>query len=146
MDSEEISCSMARVKKVKSGKRSAERHTGTPLSVDEYLASVPEPARSTLRRLRAAIRSAAPAQATETISYRMPAFRYQGILVWYAAFSDHCSLFPTAAVIAKFKDELSNFRVSKGTIQCPKDKPLPAALVRKLVKERIAQLERKKRS
>ncbi len=146
MDSEEISCSMARVKKVKSGKRSAERHTGTPQSVDEYLASVPEPARSTLRRLRAAIRSAAPAQATETISYRMPAFRYQGILVWYAAFSDHCSLFPTAAVIAKFKDELSNFRVSKGTIQFPKDKPLPAALVRKLVKERIAQLERKKRS
>jgi uncharacterized protein YdhG (YjbR/CyaY superfamily) len=65
--------------------------------------------------------------------------------MWFAAFSNHCSLFPTAAVIEKFKNELKGFTMSKGTIQFPTDKPLPAALVRKMVKARVAQLESKKR-
>ncbi len=113
--------------------------------MDEYVAGVPEPARSTLNKIRAAIRSAVPPEATETISYRIPAFKYKGVLVWFAAFSNHCSLFPTASVIAAFKKELRGFSTSKGTIQFPTDKPLPSALVKKLVKARVAQNESKKR-
>src|SRR5229473_2521323 len=113
-------------------------------NTDEYLAAVPEPARSTLNKIRAAIRSVVPPEATEAISYGMPAFKYNGTLVWFAAFSNHCSLFPTAAVIEAFQNELKGFSTSKGTIHFPVDKPLPAALVKKLVKARIAQNERKK--
>ena len=132
------------MKKVKSGNRSsAAKSNGAPKNVDEYLADVPEPARSTLNKIRAAIRSAVPAEATECISYGMPAFKNKGVLVWFAAFSKHCSLFPTAAVIEAFKKELQGFSTSKGTIQFPTDKPLPAALLRKLVKARIAEQERK---
>lgn len=134
------------MKKTKSGKRrSAGKASGAPKNVDEYLARVPEPARSTLNTIRAAIRSAAPPEATETISYRIPAFKYKGVLVWFAAFSDHCSLFPTAAVIESFKSELRGFSTSKGTIHFPTDKPLPAALVKKMVKARVAQIESKKK-
>jgi uncharacterized protein YdhG (YjbR/CyaY superfamily) len=134
------------MKKAKSRKRrSATKASGAPKNVDEYLARVPEPARSTLNKIRAAIRSAAPAEATEIISYRIPAFQYKGVLVWFAAFSDHCSLFPTAAVIETFKNELKGFTTSKGTIHFPTDKPLPAALVKKMVKARIAQIESKKK-
>ena len=81
-----------------------------------------------------------PKEATEVISYRMPAFRYRKIVVWYAAFSDHCSLFPTASVIAKFKTELKAYTIAKGTIQFPSDKPLPAALLKKIVKARLAEI------
>jgi uncharacterized protein YdhG (YjbR/CyaY superfamily) len=134
------------MKKVKSGnRRSAAKDKGAPKDVDEYLAGVPEPARSTCNKMRAAIRSAAPPEATETISYRIPAFRYKGVLVWFAAFSNHCSLFPTASVIDAFKNELKGFSTSKGTIHFPADKPLPTALVRKLVKARVSQIESKKR-
>ena len=136
---------MARMKKVKSGNRSsAAKGNGAPKNVDEYLAGVPEPARSTLNKIRAEIRSAAPPEATECISYGMPAFKHKGVLVWFAAFSDHCSLFPTASVIEAFKNELKGFSTSKGTIHFSTDKPLPAALVKKLVKARVAQNERKK--
>lgn len=114
--------------------------------VDEYLASVPEPARSTLAELRAVIRSAAPAEATEGIAYRIPTFRYKGALMGYAAFSNHCSLFPMSpGVIEAFQDELKGFDTSKGTIRFPVDKSLPSALVRKLVKARIAENEVRKR-
>jgi len=132
------------MKKPSSRVRSA-KSTATPNTVDAYLASGPEPARSTLNKVRAGIRAVVPAETTEVISYRIPAFRYKGVLVWYAAFSDHCSLFPTASVIKKFKDELKNFRVSKGTIHFPVDKPLPAALLKRMVKARIAEIESKKR-
>ena len=114
-------------------------------SIDEYLAGVPEPARGTLIKTRAAIKAAAPSEATETISYSMPAFKYKGILVWYAAFADHCSLFPTASIVEAFKHELKDYSLSKGTIRFPLDKPLPAALVKKLVKARVAQIEGLKR-
>ena len=92
-----------------------------------------------------AIRSAVPPEATETISYRMPAFKYKGVLVWFAAFSKHCSLFPTASVVETFKNELKGFSTSKGTIHFPTDKPVPIALVKKLVKARVSQIESKKR-
>jgi uncharacterized protein YdhG (YjbR/CyaY superfamily) len=134
------------MKKVKSGNRgSAGKGSGTPKDVEEYLARVSEPARGTLKKIRAAIRSAVPRQATETISYGIPAFKHKEVLVWFAAFSDHCSLFPTASVIEAFKKELKGFTISKGTIQFPTTKPLPAALVKKMVKARIAQIENKKR-
>ncbi len=142
------------MKKAKSGKRGSAATgsvapksppKGAPKSIDEYLACVAEPARSTLNRVRAAIRSAVPPEATETISYGIPAFKHKQVLVWFAAFSKHCSLFPTSSVIEAFKKELKGFTISKGTIQFPTDKPLPAALVKKLVKARIAQTESKKR-
>ncbi len=134
------------MKKAKSGKsRSTAKASVAPKDVDEYLASVPEPARSTLNKMRATIRSAVPPEATEVISYRMPAFKHNRVLVWFAAFSDHCSLFPTAAVIEKFKNELKSFSTSKGTLHFPANKPLPTTLIRKLVKARVALNESKNR-
>jgi uncharacterized protein YdhG (YjbR/CyaY superfamily) len=139
-----VSCSIAHVKKRKSGNRgSAGGRKSAPKSVDEYLARVPEPARGTLNKIRTAIRAALPSESTEIISYGMPAFKYKNVLVWFAAFADHCSLFPTAAVIEAFRDELKGFSTSKGTIQFPTDKPLPAALVKKMVKARLAQIQKK---
>ena len=137
---------MARMRKGKSGnRRPSTKSKGAPKNVDEYLAGVPEPARSTLNKMRAAIRSVVPPEATETISYGIPAFKHNGVLVWFAAFANHCSLFPTAAVIEAFKNELKGFSTSKGTIHFPTDKPLPIALVKKLVKARVTQSESKKR-
>ena len=131
---------------MKSVNRSSPKKRNTaPKNIDEYLAALPEPARSTLNKLRAAIRSAAPAEAAETISYGLPAFKYKGTLVWFAAFSNHCSLFPTASVIKAFKTELKPYSTSKGTIHFSMNNPLPASLVRKLVKARVAQNESKKR-
>jgi uncharacterized protein YdhG (YjbR/CyaY superfamily) len=113
-----------------------------PKDIDEYLAGVPEPARSNLSKVRAAIRSAVPREGAEAISYGMPTFKYKGSLVAFAAFKNHCSLFPMSmAVIAKFKNELKGFHTFKGTIQFPLDKPLPAALLKKIVKARIQQNE-----
>lgn len=115
-----------------------------PRTVDEYLAAVPEPARSTLGKVRATIRSVVPAETEEVLSYRIPAFRYKKVLVWYAAFSDHCSLFPTPSVIAQFKEELKGYKIAKGTIQFPVDKPLPTALLKKIVRARLLKIESKK--
>ena len=134
------------MKKVKAARtRSTAKASGAPKSVDEYLARVPQPARSTLHKMRATIRSVVPSKATETISYGMPAFRHNGVLVWFAAFSNHCSLFPTASVIEEFKSDLEGYSSSKGTIPFPTDKPLPTTLIKKLVKARVAQNEAKKR-
>jgi uncharacterized protein YdhG (YjbR/CyaY superfamily) len=116
-----------------------------PKTVDEYLARVPEPGRGALKKMRAAIRSVVPREAAEIISYGIPAFKTNRVLVWYAAFSGHCSLFPKAAIIAEFKDELKGFSTSKGTIHFPLSKPLPMALIKKLVKARVAQNEGKAR-
>ena len=114
-------------------------------SVEEYLESVPEPARTTLNKMRATIRSVVPPETTEAISYGIPSFKYKGALVGYAAFSDHCSFFPMdGSLVETFKDELAKFPTSKGTIRFPVDKPLPTALLKKLVKARIADNERKK--
>jgi len=133
------------VTKVKSRKgSSAGKLKSGPKNVDEYLASVPQATRSTFTKLRAAVRSAVPPEATETISYRIPAFKHEKVLVWFAAFSNHCSLFPTASVVQAFKNELKGFSTSRGTIQFPSDRPLPTALVKKLVKARVAQIESEK--
>lgn len=120
-------------------KRAAARGKGAAKSVAEYIASVPDPARTVLEKLRATIRSVVPKGAAEIISYGIPAFKTKYILVWYGAFSDHCSLFPTATVIEQFKGELKPFRTSKGTIHFPLDKPLPTGLIRQIVKARVRQ-------
>lgn len=122
----------------------AVKYSAAPKTVDEYLARIPQPARSTLTKIRAAIRSAAPPDTTETISYGIPAFKYKRVLIWFAAFSNHCSLFPTASVIDTFKNDLKGYATSKGTIKFPTDKPLPSALVKKVVKARVKQIDSKK--
>jgi len=111
-----------------------------PKTVDEYLADTPEPAQSTLRHIRAVIRSVVPAETTEVISYGIPMFKFRGMLVGYAAFKKHCSLFPTGSgVLDRFEKELKRYRTSKGTIQFPSDKPLADALVKKIVKARVKE-------
>jgi uncharacterized protein YdhG (YjbR/CyaY superfamily) len=100
---------------------------------------VPVDARAALRKLRKDIRAAAP-EAVETISYRMPMFKQQGGLVAFAAFKEHCSLFlMSTAVMETHREELKRYDISKGTVRFAPAKPLPAALVRKLVKARIAE-------
>ena len=111
-------------------------------NVDEYLAKVPAEQRATLEKLRRTIRAAAP-RAVEVISYDMPMFKYHGMLVAFAAFKNHCSFFPGAAALKTFKDELKGYQTSKGTIRFPSHKPLPASLVKRLVKARIKENEAK---
>jgi uncharacterized protein YdhG (YjbR/CyaY superfamily) len=112
-----------------------------PSSVEGYLAALPADKRAALEKLRKTIKAAAP-MATEKISYGMPAFNHHGYLVYYAAFKDHCSFFPASnEVMARHADDLKDFEVSKGTIRFPIDRPLPSALVKKIVKERIAENE-----
>lgn len=109
-------------------------------TVDEYLARVPEPACSSLKHIRKVIQSVVPKETTEVISYGIPMFKFNGMLVGYAAFKNHCSLFPTGSgVIEKFAKELKGYSTSRGTIQFPSDKPLPDALVKKIVKARVAE-------
>jgi uncharacterized protein YdhG (YjbR/CyaY superfamily) len=125
-------------------KKTKGKATKVPRTVDEYLERVPEPARATLNKVRAVIRSVAPSEATEGISYGIPTFKYKGMLASFAAFSDHCSLFPGAGPTIEFKNELKNFQTSKGTIRFAPNKPLAAALLKRLVKARVAENERKK--
>jgi uncharacterized protein YdhG (YjbR/CyaY superfamily) len=135
-----------RPKRAPSGSRGSRMGSrSAPKNLDEYIARVPESARSTLNKIRTAIRSVVPRKSTEAISYGIPAFKHDGVLVWFAAFSKHCSLFPGSAVIEAFKNELKGFKTSKGTVQFPVDKPLPVALVKKIVKARIAEKERRKK-
>lgn len=113
-------------------------------AVEQYLAAVPEPARTTLEKVRATIRAAAPKSATEGISYGIPMFKYEGVLIGYAAFEDHCSLFlATGSMVAQFAEELKGYSTSKGTIRFPSNKPMPATLIKKLVKARVEQNEAK---
>ncbi|MDE3200328.1 MAG: DUF1801 domain-containing protein [Acidobacteriota bacterium] len=115
-------------------------------AVEAYLAKVPEPARTTLGKVRSVIRAVVPKDATEQLSYGMPAFHYKGALVAYAAFKKHCSFFPmSGSELDKLKDEVAPYRTAKGTLQFALDKPLPATLVRKMVKARVAANEAKKK-
>lgn len=110
-------------------------------TVDEYLASLPAKERAVLEELRAAIRSEAP-DAEETISYRIPLYKHHGHLVGFAAFKNHCSLFITdSAVAERFAKELEPFEVKHTTIHFSVDRPLPASLVKKIVRFRAAENE-----
>lgn len=111
-------------------------------NVDEYLANVPEPARTTLSKIRAAIVTALPAGAIETISFRIPAYKYKGLLVGFAAFTTHCT-FATMSrpLIEAFAEELEKYETADTIVRFAHDKPLPAALVRKIVKARVVENE-----
>ena len=111
----------------------------TPKTIDEYLATLSDDQRSALEKLRTTIRAAAP-NAEECISYQVPGFRLGGrLLVSFGAGANHCSFYPGAHPVDSHKDLLKAYDTSKGTIRFPADSPLPAALVRKLVKTRIAE-------
>jgi uncharacterized protein YdhG (YjbR/CyaY superfamily) len=112
--------------------------------VDEYLSALPKTARTALERLRRTILQAAP-QAEEVLHYKMPAFRHNGMLVWYAAFNKHIGFFPRASAIAAFKDKLAGYKTSKGAIQLPIDKSIPAGLIKKIVKFRVKENEEQRR-
>jgi uncharacterized protein YdhG (YjbR/CyaY superfamily) len=114
--------------------------SGPAKDVDEYLAGVPKEARVTLEKLRQTIQAAAP-MAAEVISYQMPMYKHHGMVIGFAAFKDHCSIFPGSAVMDAYQEELKRYDTSKGTIRFPASKPLPAALVKKLVKARIKENE-----
>lgn len=108
-------------------------------TIAEYLRRLTPEKRATLERVRAAIKAAAP-KAEECISYGIPAFRLDGrMLAYFHAAANHCSFFPGAHPVATFKDELAGYETSKGTVRFPVDRPLPATLVKKLVKARIEE-------
>lgn len=107
-------------------------------TIDEYLAALSDDKRAALQQLRKNILAAVP-RAEECISYRLPAFRLDGrMLVWFGATANHCAFYP-GAVVEDYKDELGDYGTSKGTIRFQPGNPLPATLVRKLVKARIAK-------
>ncbi|MFY9812920.1 MAG: DUF1801 domain-containing protein [Dehalococcoidales bacterium] len=96
--------------------------------------------------MRQVIHEAAP-EAQETISYGMPAFRQNGIIVYFAAFKDHIGFFPTSSGVSAFAGELSSYDTAKGTIRLPLDKPIPVDLIQKIVKFRVQEnLNKKKKS
>jgi len=112
-----------------------------PATVEEYLAAVPEKPRAALERLRRLVREAAP-EATEGIAWQMPAVKAHGRwLVGYAVFKDHCSFFPmSGALVEVFAEDLQGFVTTKGTIHFTPEQPLPAALVKKMVKARLEEV------
>lgn len=107
-------------------------------TVDEYIIQFPPEVRSLLEQMRQAVREAAP-DARETISYRMPAFELNGILVYFAAFQHHIGFYPTASGIEAFREELSEYKTSKGAVQFPIGRALPLALVRRIAAFRAAE-------
>jgi len=114
---------------------------GKPQTIDEYLAGVSDDQRAALEKLRKTIKSAAPT-ADECISYQLAAFRLDGRpLVAFGASASHCAFYPmSGSTVAAFKDELAGYQTSKGTIRFQPSKPLPASLVKKMVKARIAEV------
>lgn len=110
----------------------------TPENIDEYIAGFSLPIQSLLEKLRATIKEAAPG-ATEKLSYRMPAFDQNGILVYFAAYKNHIGFYPTSSPVFKFRDELAGYEFSKGAIRFPIDKPLPLDLISRIVKFRLKE-------
>ncbi len=107
------------------------------LAVDAYIASFPAEVQAVLETLRATIRAAAP-EATEKISYQMPAFALHGNLVYYAAWKEHIGFYPTGSGMAAFRDALSVYECTKGAVKFPLDQPLPLDLIDRIVRQRVA--------
>jgi uncharacterized protein YdhG (YjbR/CyaY superfamily) len=115
-----------------------------PESVDAYIASFPAEVQTLLQQMRSAIKQAAP-DAEEIISYGIPAFRFKGMLVWFAAHTNHIGLYPRGSGIEEFAVQLKGYKVSKGTIQFPLDRPVPLELIGKIVQFRVEENLRKGR-
>jgi uncharacterized protein YdhG (YjbR/CyaY superfamily) len=116
----------------------------TPKNIDEYVERFPKQVQVLLRQMRRTIRKAAP-KAEETISYGIPSFKLGRNLVWFAGYKRHIGFYPGSAAISAFKKELSAYRSAKGSVQFPVNKPLPLALVSRIVKFRVEQNLSKKR-
>jgi uncharacterized protein YdhG (YjbR/CyaY superfamily) len=114
-------------------------------TVEEYLNLFPKEQRDALEKLRQVIKAAAP-KAEEVISYGMPGYKQNGVLVYFGGFKNHCSFFPASyAVIKQFAEDLKDYKISKGTVQFPLDKAIPSTLVKKMVMARIKENELKKK-
>jgi uncharacterized protein YdhG (YjbR/CyaY superfamily) len=107
-------------------------------TVDEYIAGYPPAIRDRMNKIRALIKKAAP-DAKEKISYRMPAYTLNGMLLYFAGFAKHIGFYPMTSAIQAFKDELKGYKTSPGTIQFPHDKPLPLVLIKNIVKFRVKE-------
>jgi uncharacterized protein YdhG (YjbR/CyaY superfamily) len=129
------------VKNARSAKRARTPSVASPDAVAAYLAALPPPLRARMRGIRAIVRATAPS-AVEHFSYRIPGFRLDGrTLLWYAAFKRHIGLYPiTPALLRTHRIDVSGYETSKGTIRFPFDEPLPAPLVKRLVKARVAEI------
>jgi uncharacterized protein YdhG (YjbR/CyaY superfamily) len=119
-------------------------NAGSFNNVDEYIALFDNNVQEQLQQLRQAIKEAAP-QAEEIISYKMPAYKQTGMLVYFAAYKRHIGFYPTASSIIKFMNEFTNYKTSKGAVQFPIDKPLPLVLIQKIVKFKVRENEEKAR-
>lgn len=108
------------------------------IDIDSYIATFPENVQQILEQVRNAIKTSAP-KAEEVISYGMPAFKFHGMLVYFAGYKQHIGFYPTASGIAAFKDELSKYKNAKGSVQFPLDKPVPLSLIKKMVKYRVQE-------
>ncbi len=119
-----------------------------PKNITEYITTFPLQTRKLLRQMRSTIKKAAP-KAEEVISYRIPAFKFHGLLVWFAAHSQHIGFYPRISAMQAFKKELSKYKGAKGSVQFPLNKPLPLTLINKIVKfrvkENLSRIEKKKR-
>jgi len=107
-------------------------------TIDQYIATFPTNIQAILQQIRQAIHEAAP-DAEETISYQMPAFKQNGVLVYFAAFKDHIGFFPTGSGVEAFKDKISGYTTGKGTLQFPLDKPVPLDLIKEIVRFRVCE-------
>ena len=110
-------------------------------NIDDYIQAYPKDVQVLLEQMRLTIRRTAPS-AEETISYSMPAFKQKGVLVWFAAFKNHIGFYPGASGVAHFKKDLSRFKNAKGSVQFPHDKPLPLALISRIVRFRVLEQKR----
>jgi len=107
-------------------------------TIDDYIKTFPEDIQDVLQTIRQTIKKAAP-ESEEVISYKMPAFKQKGILVWFAAFKNHVGFFPKVNAIKKFEKELLKYETSKGTIRFPLDKKIPLSLISKITKFRVKE-------
>jgi uncharacterized protein YdhG (YjbR/CyaY superfamily) len=115
-----------------------------PIDVDAYISSFPVDVQKLLEQMRSTVKTAAP-QAVEVISYGIPAFKLNGVLVWFAAHTNHIGLYPRGSGLEEFKTELLVYKTGKGSVQFPFSKPLPLELVAKIVKFRVEENLLKKR-
>lgn len=109
-----------------------------PKNVDEYISGFPADVQNILKKVRATIRKAAP-KAEESISYQIPAYKLNGVLIYFAAFKKHVSVYPAPREAKEFKKELAGYKGGKGTVQFPLDKPIPYDLITRIVKYRAAK-------